>query len=158
MIVVIRLLELGLKVPDIRVIIHVDRSRNLLKYRQESGRAKRNELLSEAIIVKVSSWQSDAEDEDSAEDVLVKRLMREETGEENKCCRIVLDEYMDEVQDWEMCADDEAKCDICRGSTERVEDEEEHESLAEVREKERTPVGEEEVRQVEQGSAVRVKG
>ncbi|MCJ1360598.1 MAG: hypothetical protein MMC33_010606, partial [Icmadophila ericetorum] len=44
-------LGLEIDIPDIRVIVHMDRPRKLLDYAQESGRAGRDRLGSEAIIV-----------------------------------------------------------------------------------------------------------
>ena len=41
--------------------------------------------------------------------------------EGRKCRRVVLNEYMDGVSDRTRCENDEAKCDICRGSTDGVD-------------------------------------
>ena len=118
-------LGLGLDVSNIRVIIHVDRPRSLLDYTQESGRAGRDGLFSEAIIVKTTGWSQDGGSIGSnVEQGLVDRLMSERI-EGGKCRRVVLDEYMDGVGDRMMCEDDEAKCDICRGSTREADEREE---------------------------------
>ena len=53
LIVVINSLKLKLNVLNIRIIIYVNRFRNLLKYTQKSEQTKRNKLLNKAIIVKV---------------------------------------------------------------------------------------------------------
>ena len=86
LIVVTNSLRLKLKMSNIRMIIHVNRPRNLLKYTQKSERAKRNELLNKTIIVKIPSWQSHAKDKNNAKDVLMKRLMKEKMRKESKCC------------------------------------------------------------------------
>jgi superfamily II DNA helicase RecQ len=44
-------LEIGVDIPDIWCIIHIDWPRTILDYAQESGRAGRDGLRSEAIII-----------------------------------------------------------------------------------------------------------
>ena len=108
-------LGLGLDVPNIRTIIHVDRPRSLMDYIQESGRAGRDGLFSEAIVINTTGWPSNRErDERNAEQLLVARLMGE-SGDRLRCRRVVLDEYMDGVMDRMQCDDQEAPCDVCRG-------------------------------------------
>ena len=51
MIVATNALGMGIDIPDIRMIWHVDPPRTLLDYAQESGQAGRNGLKSETIVV-----------------------------------------------------------------------------------------------------------
>jgi superfamily II DNA helicase RecQ len=81
-------LGMGIDIPDIRVVWHVDKPRTLLDYAQESGRAGRDGLKSEAIMV--IEWGGGNYGEKQEEVELVKRLMSTEG-----CRREVLDEYLD---------------------------------------------------------------
>src|SRR5699024_4895593 len=47
-------LGMGVDIPDIRYIIHIGQPRTLLDYAQESGRAGRDGLCSEAVIIQPS--------------------------------------------------------------------------------------------------------
>lgn len=51
MIIATSALGIGVDIPDIRYIIHISRPRSLLKYAQESRRARRDSDGSEAIII-----------------------------------------------------------------------------------------------------------
>jgi superfamily II DNA helicase RecQ len=98
-------LGMGVDIPDIRLIIHADKPRNLLDYAQESGRAGRDGLASQAVIVR---WQSEAGE--SGEDGMVERLIEKGRGE---CRRVVMSEYLDGRFGRVECEDGEQKCDIC---------------------------------------------
>ena len=89
---------MGVDIYDIRAIVHVDEPRSLLDYAQESGRAGRDGVMSEAIIAlpeKGSLQQSplwagpkDATRDDSARQMVWKYL-------EEGCHRAVMDRFMD---------------------------------------------------------------
>jgi superfamily II DNA helicase RecQ len=49
-------LGMGIDIPDIRCVIYLGRPRTLLDYGQESGRAGRDGLASEAVIIHPQGW------------------------------------------------------------------------------------------------------
>jgi superfamily II DNA helicase RecQ len=103
-------LGLGVDIPDIRVVIHAQAPFKLRDYAQESGRAGRDGVASEAIIVHQPvedgrfhrSWVS-AEDEDVEEFV---------AG--YSCRRVVMDRVMDGHTNRVMCEEGEERCDVCQ--------------------------------------------
>jgi RecQ family ATP-dependent DNA helicase len=110
-------LGMGVDIPDIRLIIHVDEPRNMLDYAQESGRAGRDGLMSKVVVLR---WERDVEK--SERDELVGRFM--DNNEE--CRRVVLSEYLDGHFGRVKCEDEEERCDICmeRQRLEEMVDEE----------------------------------
>jgi RecQ family ATP-dependent DNA helicase len=108
---------LGIDIPDIRVVIHADVPRTLIDYAQESGRAGRDGLKSEAIIVArhglIDPRQNDIEPETTIENgielnvMLVQKLLR--AG----CKRVVLDKFFDGREDRVACEKEEEKCQNC---------------------------------------------
>ena len=107
-------LNLRLNVSNIRAIIHVNRSRNLLNYTQKSERARRDESLSEIIIIKSMKWShviSEASTEKTKQ-ILMQRLMSEK--KRDRCRRVILNEYMNEEMNRVECQSKEAKYDVCR--------------------------------------------
>ncbi|KAF2008294.1 P-loop containing nucleoside triphosphate hydrolase protein, partial [Aaosphaeria arxii CBS 175.79] len=119
-------LGLGIDAPSIRAIIHVGVIRMIRQYSQESGRAGRDGLASEAIIMR------------GYREIRGRRVwdkMPEEVEEEmlelidgNGCMRVVLDGAMDGRLDREGCEEGEAACQRCRLA--RWHDEGEEESGA----------------------------
>jgi len=125
-------LGMGVDIPDIRMIIHADEPRSLLDYAQESGRAGRDGLVSEAVIINWQGGGAEREGEDEAggsrgegEEELVRRIM--DDGRE--CRRVVMSEYLDGRFGRQGCEDGEEKCDICTGREERRRVEEEEEGM-----------------------------
>jgi hypothetical protein len=120
-------LGLGIDIPDIRVIIHADEPRNLLDYAQESGRAGRDGLSSQAIVM----WRGESREEEGlresrrTEEVRwVRRFIGgAKDNTEAWCQRVVLDEYLDGREDRTGCEEGEEKCDGCRGFDELNDDE-----------------------------------
>ena len=116
-------LKLRLNVSNIRVIIHVNRSRNLLNYTQKSERAERDESLSEIVIIKQIKRPhviSEASAK-NAKQVLMQRLMSEK--KKDRCHRVILNEYMNEEMNRVECQSKEAKCDVCRVLDDKSENE-----------------------------------
>jgi superfamily II DNA/RNA helicase len=138
-IVATSVLGMGINIPDIRVIWHVDRPRTLLDYAQESGRAGRDGSKSEAIMV--VGWDKGDYREKKEEVELVERLL----GSQKECRRAVLGEYLDGGERQE-CQDGEEQCDQCGDEMEEMEQGLEEEVVEGVEQ------GlEEEVEEVEQG-------
>jgi hypothetical protein len=110
-------LGMGVDIPDVRCIIHIDWPFTMLEYAQESGRAGRDGLRSEAILIVQDGHQRTDDNATEAE----RRLVREyvEGGESGVagCRRGVLDRYLDGREDRAGCReeDNEEMCDVCRG-------------------------------------------
>ena len=106
---------MGVDIADIRCIVHVDRPRTLLDYAQESGRAGRDGLASEAVIIEVvGEGKGEVEGQTEEERRLVGWYMEGEDGVQ-RCRRAVLDGYLDGREDRNGCEDGEALCDVCGG-------------------------------------------
>ena len=107
-------LRLRLNVSNIRVIIHVNRSRNLLNYTQKSGRVERDESLNEIVIIKQmkrSHVISEASAK-NAKQILMQKLMSEK--KRDRCRRMILNEYMNKEINRVECQSKETKCDVYR--------------------------------------------
>ncbi|KAK4954095.1 hypothetical protein LTR28_006312 [Elasticomyces elasticus] len=111
-------LGLGIDRPSIRVVIHVGVPRQMRPFAQESGRAGRDGLPSESIVMRpgytTSSGQWRACGEDTVEEAIRQFI------DDAVCRRVTLDRVMDGRIDRIGCAAGEEACDICRP---RVEEE-----------------------------------
>jgi superfamily II DNA helicase RecQ len=116
-------LGMGVDIPDIRQIIHVDRPRTILDYAQESGRAGRDGLPSEACMIITEEADMDYKDgqtEDEGE--LVRQYIDGGEDRIQVCRRAVLDRYLDGREDRTTCEEGEEACDVCREDRESTED------------------------------------
>ncbi len=95
---------MGIDIPNIRLIVHVDNPRNMRDYGQASGRAGRDGLPSRAIIIRGGI---DFKNE------LVSRYMDPERRE---CRRIEIDRYLDGSTARARCEEGEYACDWCADS------------------------------------------
>ena len=118
-------LGMGVDIPDIRCIIHIGFPRSSLDYAQESGRAGRDHLPSEAIIIQpkgfdeVPAWFDQKTDREQAGLALVRQYM----FGDHPCRRVLLDGYLDgEIDGYtrQQCGDQdrqfgikEQRCDRC---------------------------------------------
>jgi superfamily II DNA helicase RecQ len=92
---------MGIDMPDMRLIVHVDNPRNMMDYGQASGRAGRDGLPSRAVNIRGGI---DFEDE------LVERYM--DPGS-RQCRRVEMDEFLDGDRERVRCQDGEYFCDNC---------------------------------------------
>jgi superfamily II DNA helicase RecQ len=123
MIVATSALGMGVDIPDIRCVVHVDWPFTVLDYAQESGRAGRDGLRSEAVMIVQEGEQRPAKDKQAeAEQQLVRAYVGiEETA---TCRRVVLDGYLDSrATERVVCEEGEEKCDVCRRANGAEDDE-----------------------------------
>jgi superfamily II DNA helicase RecQ len=118
-------LGIGVDVPNIWCIVHIDWPFSVLDYAQESGRARRDRSPSEAIIIVQEGDQRAAKDkQDKAELALVRSYVGESGAAH--CRRVVLDRYLDRRETERVgCEEREERCDVCRGEEAEEETEEE---------------------------------
>jgi superfamily II DNA helicase RecQ len=107
-------LGMGVDVPDIRCIIHIDWPFSVLDYAQESGRAGRDGLPSEAVMIVQDGDQRAAKDrQDEKEQALVQSYVGESGAAQ--CRRVVLDGYLDRREvERAGCEEGEERCDVCQ--------------------------------------------
>ena len=107
-------LGMGVDIPDIRCIVHIDWPFSILDYAQESGRAGRDGTRSEAVIIVQEGAQHAAKDrQEEKEHALVRALVGE--GEAVRCRRVVMGGYLDRREAERVgCEEGEEKCDVCR--------------------------------------------
>jgi superfamily II DNA helicase RecQ len=110
-------LGMGVDIPDVRCIIHIDWPFTMLDYAQESGRAGRDGLRSEAVLMVQDGKQRTDGDETEAERQLVRVYVEGGASGAAGCRREVLDGYLDGRKDRTGCReeDNEEMCDVCRG-------------------------------------------
>jgi RecQ family ATP-dependent DNA helicase len=121
-------LGMGIDIPDIRCIIHIDWPFTVLDYAQESGRAGRDGLRSEAVMIVQEGEQRAAEDKQAEVEQQLVRAYVEGKDETVICRRVVLDGYLDRREKERVgCEEGEEKCDVCRRADDEEEDEEEME-------------------------------
>src|SRR6186713_1535079 len=110
MIIATSALGMGVDIADIRVILHTSRPRTLLDYAQESGRAGRDGLNSEAIIIDNGGEVGWKEREEERK--LVKRLIEGKIEGRMECRRKILNLYLDGKVE-KGCEEKDIKCDVC---------------------------------------------
>ncbi|KAJ0118543.1 hypothetical protein HZ326_31866, partial [Fusarium oxysporum f. sp. albedinis] len=103
-------LGLGIDVPDIRAVVHVEMPYRMADYAQQSGRAGRDGQRSEAIVIRLDVQGSSRR---------LRPLVSEHAATDSYisgdvCRRVVLDSVMDGRNDREGCEEGEELCDVCQ--------------------------------------------
>jgi hypothetical protein len=118
-------LGLGIDIPNIRAVVHVDWPFGMIKYSQEGGRAGRDRQASENIVI-IRQGAADARKEQSGSrgrdaagsTALIERFMQFDVEPGQRSCRrIVLNEYFD-GEEGRPCQGEEEACDVCSPSSE----------------------------------------
>jgi superfamily II DNA helicase RecQ len=107
-IVVTNALGVGIDIPDIRAVIYAGKPKQLRDYAQESGRAGRDGLESEAVIIMREEKEKNQEQGVNIRDMDILEFV---SGVE--CRRVILDRVMDGRMGRTECEEGELKCDIC---------------------------------------------
>jgi len=98
---------MGIDIPDIRLIVHMDEPRNMRDYGQASGRAGRDGLHSRSVIIRGGLQFHEG------------RVQEFMDPRREQCRRIDIDAYLDGDRTRKRCNEAEVKCDRCK---ERVEE------------------------------------
>jgi superfamily II DNA helicase RecQ len=116
-------LGLGIDIPDIRAVIHVDWPFGMIEFSQEGGRAGRDRQASENIVIMRQDAASDRKERFGGKrhgavenTALIERFMQIGVpARQQSCRRIVLNEYFD-GEDGQACRQGEEACDVCSPS------------------------------------------
>jgi superfamily II DNA helicase RecQ len=107
-------LGMGVDIPDIQCIVHINWPFTVLDYAQESGRAGRDGLRSEAVMIVQEGEQRTAEDKQAeAEQQLVRAYVG--INETTTCRRVVLDGYLDRRETERVACIEGRSCATCAG-------------------------------------------
>lgn len=117
-------LGLGIDIPDIRAVVHVDWPFGMIEYSQEGGRAGRDRQASENIVIMRQNAASERKEQggskrrDAAENAtLIERFMQAGVPPRQRSCRRdVLNEYFD-GEAGRPCQRGEEACDVCSPSS-----------------------------------------
>jgi hypothetical protein len=104
-------LGLGVDIPDIRVVIHAGAPRKIRDYAQESGRAGRDRLPSESIIV--CSGRRGGQPPHRRGWTDIRAIDMPEFIAGDGCRRVIMDRIMDGRDDRQKCEEGEEMCDVC---------------------------------------------
>ena len=101
---------LGLDIPNARAIIHIDLPYTLYEYAQESGRAGRDRIRSEAILLKPQDsiqLKRQLNKNEKFEQAIIREYIKG-----SRYRRSILSRYLDGSE--LNCQEHDEKCDICR--------------------------------------------
>jgi superfamily II DNA helicase RecQ len=103
-------LGLGIDVPDIRAVIHLEMPYRMADYAQQSGRAGRDGQRSEAIVIRLNAQGGSRR----PEPLISRHAATDDYIRGDVCRRVVLDSIMDGRDDREGCEEGEELCDVCQ--------------------------------------------
>jgi superfamily II DNA helicase RecQ len=101
-------LSLGIDVPDIRAVVHVEMPYRMADYAQQSGRAGRDGQRSEAIVIQLDVQGSSRR----PRRLVSKHAATDSYVSGDACRRVILDSVMDGRNDREGCGEGEELCDV----------------------------------------------
>ena len=104
MVVATNALGLEIDISNVRAIIHVDTSRSMRDFGQESGRAGRDRQVSDSVVIVPSGYKN------------IDRRVAEFVHRQ-RCCRVILDGYLNSWEDQVGCEADKQACFIYQSST-----------------------------------------
>ncbi|PNP44463.1 hypothetical protein TGAMA5MH_03809 [Trichoderma gamsii] len=110
----------GFDYPHVRLVIHVGAPVKMTDFSQESGRAGRDGMAAESIVLVSAAWE--ARDNGDIGDVDGRAMQLYLTQEQ--CLRGVLSQFLDSKKDWRWCMEGEDACGVCKEphSVKRPED------------------------------------
>jgi superfamily II DNA helicase RecQ len=103
-------LGLGIDVPDIRAVVHVEMPFRMADYAQQSGRAGRDGQRSEAIVIRLDAQGSSTR----PRPLIAEHAAADSYIRGDVCRRVILDSVMDGRNNREGCEEGEEICDICQ--------------------------------------------
>ncbi|KAL6408075.1 hypothetical protein AUP68_08448 [Ilyonectria robusta] len=110
-------LGLGIDIPDIRVVMHLEMPFEMADYAQQSGHAGRDGDRSEAIVIRAEMGGQ----KPRRAKLRPKELSTDDYISGKVCRRVVLDSVMDGRESRSGCEEGEEFCDLCQAQSEIVE-------------------------------------
>ncbi|KAM6506320.1 hypothetical protein FSOLCH5_013308 [Fusarium solani] len=101
----------GFDYAHVRFVIHAGPPSIMTDFSQESGRAGRDGKVAESIILLSAAWQPRLEGEPLSEDEESMQLYLTQ----QHCCRGVMSQFLDSLDDWRWCMAGDELCGVCPG-------------------------------------------
>jgi ferredoxin len=129
-------LGLGINVPDIRVVLHLEMPYRMAEYAQQSGRAGRDGQRSEAIVILLDAQGISRK----PRPLISAHAATDDYIRGDVYRRVILDSVIDGRDDCTGCEEGEELCDVCQGQMPEVMSVEDREE-ADMQERELTVQG-----------------
>ena len=100
-------LGLGIDIPNIRVVIHIDGIQHFRDFAQESGRAGRDGQRSESIVIQPARRPPHIHIQEGQKQLIDGWMAG------TRCCRATLEAYLDGIEKREECQEGEEACWVC---------------------------------------------